>query len=863
MRHSLLASTFLLSCALFLQDDAAAAGSDPVDEDLYTSAIRLVRDRYLFPETVTAEALLEGSVVQLTDEIEWLMAEIEGNQVQLRHGDDPAFASIDVGGLDDLPRAMVDLENAVREAGFNLDEDLKLGVSVLKGATERLDRHSVILAGRRLERFEERISGKLTGIGMRYGPEDGEFLVRYVFPGGPADIGGLQADDALLRIDRISTTGMTTDDVKDRIRGEVGTTVLLQVRRGERILDLGLERAEVSIPNLEQEILPSGVGYLSIAHFSEQTVENLRRALAELAAQGALERGLVLDLRGNTGGSMIQAARSADQFLTDGRLVRTVGRDGAPVSNLIRQMDADDEGTEPPVPLVVLADGNTASGSEILAGDLMLLDRAILVGSRTYGKGTVQKIYNLRPDVRLKLTVAEYLLVDDISVAANLGLEPDVPTGEVVFDLNGVRYYNEGARDQGVLFVRERPGWRGDEEDTRRDDPEVALAERIVLRSRGPRRGDVLAAARVVVEEAALEEDSNLLETYLAGGIDWSPAPSEGPEPLVEVRLEPDGPPHAGESVVLRVRVDNRGDEPLHRVRVHLWSQNKAWSRVSLPVGLVPAGGSAEGRRTVKLSASEPSRVDDVSIEVFSDRRPSTTPTHTQLKVRGRTRPDVSVSGKLLPHSPAIEADGRRSWRAELTLQNHGKEDLHGVRVRFDFPEEDGVELVDHEGMLPHLAAGEQLRLDLCLLTSPEFPGQELDLDLRIDAEHWGRLARWSFPLPLDGAVVRHQAPTVRIDAPATARADQPTRIEVQARDDVWVDHAVVYANGKKHRWTPGGERRLATSFDFEPATGSNRVVVTVEDDQGHRTRATAYVLGLVPDEPAVAEESEEAAETP
>ncbi len=865
-------TTAALALACFALASPLRAEQEPpgADQELYASAIRLVQDRFLYPETITAEALLAGSVEQLTDRIEWLMAEVDGNRVALRHANDEPFAHVEVGGLDDLPRALAELENAVRTAGYPIRKSVELDVQVLRGATERLDRHSALLAGKRLEAFEERISGKLSGIGMQYRLEEGEFLVRSVFEDGPAQLAGVQADDVLLRIDGISTTGMTVDDVKDRIGGPAGSIVRLLLLRGERELVMDIERAEVALPNMEQEILPSGVGYLSIAHFSEQTVENLRRSLAELASQGALERGLILDLRGNTGGSLIQAARSADQFLVDGRLVRTVGRDGAPVSNLIRQMDADDEGTEPPVPLVVLTDSRTASGSEILAGDLALLDRAILVGQRTYGKGTVQKIYNLRPDLRLKLTVAEYLLIDDISVSY-AGLEPDLATGEVIFDASGVRYDRDSGADDPLLFVRERPGWREQDEVSKREDPEVALAERIVLRSRGPRRDEALSAARTVLTEQRQAEDMRLVDVFAAGGIDWRPLPapqldaySQEP-PQVQVRLETDSPPQAGEPVVLRARVDNLGAEPLHRVLVQIWSQNPSWNGITLPIGYLEPGASGEGRRQVKLAADEPARVDDVSVQVQAQGRPSPEADTTELRTRARLGPDLAVQASLLPYPDDELPAGAHSWRAELLLKNHGREDLHGVRVRFEFPEDDTIELQDREGLLPHLPAGEEHRLDLCLTTGPEFQGEFVELELRVDAEHWGRVVRWDLPLALQGASTRHRAPAITLDSRPFAAVGQPTRVVLEASDDRLVEHAVVYVNGHKFRYAAGGARRLQDSFEIVPLAGSNRIVATVEDDQGHRTTATAYVLGRVEDpaEPAVAEEGGEVPDSP
>jgi carboxyl-terminal processing protease len=828
------------------------------DEDLYASTVRLIRDRYLFPENVTADCLFRGAVDQLTGEVEWLMADIYGNRVTLRHGDDPPMAEIELGGMEELPRAMAALEAAVRRAGYPLDSGLELDVEILKGATACLDRHSAVLAGERLERFNERISGKLSGIGMRYGLEDGEFVVHEVFLDGPAAQGGLRPDDILLRIDDVSTAGMDMDDVKERIQGPVGSTVVLLVRRGERELRFSLARAEVNIPNLEQRVLPSGVGYLSIAHFSEQTVENLRRALAELASRGALERGLVLDLRGNTGGSLIQAARSADQFLDDGRLVRTVGRDGTPVASLVREMVADDEGTEPPVPVVVLVDGQTASGSEILAGDLALLERAILVGQRTYGKGTVQKTYNLRPEVRLKLTVAEYLLPGDYSVAFE-GLAPDVATGEVILDDRGARYQHDAAAQGGVVFVRERPGWRPSGDAEERQDPEIALAERIVLRARGPRRADAMAAASVVLAEARVEEERRLVAAYAAGGIDWSLPAEPDPalaqvEPEVRVRLETDGPARAGETCTLRARVDNLGDEPLYQVRVQLWSEDGTWNRVTLPVGAVPAHGAGEGRRLVKIGPREPARLDDVTLQVLVAQRPSPSPSHTRLQILPRPQPNLAITGQVVPLAPEAHHSEAR-WQARLSVKNQGREPLRGLLLRFDFPDDPSVELIDTEGVLPSLAPGEEQRVDLDLRTRPGFAAPVLDLALRVDAEQWGRLLHWDFALPIGGAAVRREAPQIAFTTPESAVAGTPLRLAVTATDDVLVDHAVVYHNGRKLRYLAGGARRLDGEVVFTPEVGSNGLVVITEDEAGLRTRHVTWVLGTVPEGGVVDEE--------
>lgn len=808
--------------------------------DLFTSAIRMARDRYLYPEAIVSEKMLEAAVLHLTDEIEWLLAEVDGNQATLRIGDGTLLGTVSVGGVDDLPRALAEVARLVRGQPRALEDGFDLDVEILRGAFGSLDPHSVILAGERLESFDQRLKGTLSGIGCRIGVENGEVVVKEIFPGAPAEEGGLREGDLLVRIDDVSCLGMGVSDASDRLRGPAGTQVRVRIRRGDRELDLVLVRAEVKIPNLDSRVLTSGVGYVHISNFSEQTVENLRKALAELGSRGALERGLILDLRGNSGGSMIQGARTADQFLVEGELIRTVGRDAEPVPNLLKEMFADDEGTEPAIPLAVLVDERSASASEITSGALKLLDRAILVGQRTYGKGTVQRVFNLRADVRLKLTVAQYLLVGDVSVAGQ-GLDPDVPVAWSTFDRNGLRL--TPPRGDGLVppvdLVDERPGWRTGTDDVQaREDPELELAERVVLAARGPHRDDILAAARKVVPQVIAEEEARRVATFRAGGIDWTPAPSDGPSPDVRVTLQTDGPPRAGEAVSVRARVDNRGATALHRVRVVIHSENSIWDGIVLPVGRIDPGRSGEGRFVVQLKAGLPDRVDQVTVVAEADRCPSALPTRQFLSITSRPLPSLAVEGRLVP-----AADGL--LRAELTLENEGRESLSELRVRFDFPADEAIELVDREGFVPALGAGQRRRVDLDLRTRPTFTGSALPLELKVEAQHWGTLAMWEFPLPLDGSPRSHHAPVVRFQGPLQVPANETVHLTLKTTDDGPIDHVVTWVNGRKSSYVPGGRNHLDTDIRFPVVAGSNKVVALAEDAEGHRTRAVAWVLGL------------------
>jgi len=341
-----------------------------------------------------------------------LVVTSDAGTVYLAHGDGRSIGSLSVATLQTLPEGLAALEDLVLASGHDVGEvDLRL--SILQGVTGGLDRYSTVLSGERLNRFDVRLKGTLVGVGLTVNLVNDRLEIVRVVDAGPAQVGGIQPGDVLVRIDGVSTLNMPIREASRRIRGQVASTVVLTIERDGRPMEIRLERAEIVVPNVDYRVLDGNVGYVHISHFSQRTDENLRAALVALQAVEGMTGGLVIDLRQNTGGSMKDSARSADQFVHEGQLLRTAGADGGTVRNLQSRMQARSAGDEPDVPVVVLIDHRTASGSEIMAGALSGLDRAALLGRRSYGKGTVQKVYPIDSEARLKLTVARYLLAED------------------------------------------------------------------------------------------------------------------------------------------------------------------------------------------------------------------------------------------------------------------------------------------------------------------------------------------------------------------------------------------------------------------------------------------------------------------
>ncbi|MEQ1501021.1 MAG: S41 family peptidase [Myxococcota bacterium] len=816
---------------------ATAAGAVPAEP--YATAVRLVERLFLEPKRADAVRMLTAAARDLETELDWLVVRSDDRGVELLHGDGATIGRVDVRSLDDLPASLARLEALVVASGYETGR-VDVQLVTLAGMCDALDRYSRILADERLDRFNVRLSGTLVGIGAVFEWQGDRMVVSELAPRGPAELGGLAVGDEIVRIDGRSTVSMPVSEASRRISGEEGTQVSVTVHRAGRELSMGLTRAEIVVPNVTHAVLPGNVGYVFIDHVSQRTVENLRAALAALDAAGALDTGLVIDLRGNTGGSMKESANVADTFLTEGLLLRTVGKDGGRVQNLQAEMYAVADGTEPQIPIVVVVDDHTASGSEILAGALVEQNRAALVGTRTYGKGTVQKIYNLEPNVRFKLTVARYILANDRSITER-GIVPDVVVGRIDLEPRDVRYVGWDEAWQQVGWGRivpeihcGGPGCGGIAD----VDLPVEIARRAVLQTVGTAREDIVGSVEREAEIARLEQSQRLADAYAARGIDWSPA--EGDATYVHARVVVHSERSSGDTWKLHATVTNDDDAPLHQVIVQLAAPTVAhvpldrsglvWDDVVVPIGRVAPGETASGFVQIELPPGIEPRQDAVDVRLRADRRPPLLVGEQIVDSGSTSPPTLRVHAKLVPVPDERGPHGAPVHRAEIVVQNLSRTTLTGVDAQFAFPETDAIELLDHAARVSTLAGRSEAKVTLALEVEPGAPSV-LPLELVLSADRYGALADWPIALPVDGVAVQLQAPTIEARPPRSAPVGAFT-LPITVLDDRAVDHVVVTVNGEKVAWAPGGAAKVDLAPTFDLVAGENRIVVSTRDDQ-------------------------------
>lgn len=314
-------------------------------------------------------------------------------------------------------------------------EDLENGI--YQGLMDAVgDPYTSYFSAEDFNTFMEQTTGAYYGIGA-YVAQDIERnypKINSPIPGSPAEEAGLRPNDIIYEVDGVSTYGMDLDKVVSLIKGEEGTSVNINIYRDGEYMDVKVERRQVKIPTVEQEMMEDGMAYIRIIEFDDVTPGQFEEALQTSRNEGM--KGLVLDLRGNPGGSVNAVVDVARMLLPEGLVVYTEDKYGK------REEYRCDGSHEFELPLVVLVDGNSASASELLSGAIQDYKKGTLVGTTTFGKGIVQQLLTLRDGSAIKITVSSYYTPKGRNIHGT-GIEPDV---ECPFD--GEAYYNSDFDNQ-------------------------------------------------------------------------------------------------------------------------------------------------------------------------------------------------------------------------------------------------------------------------------------------------------------------------------------------------------------------------------------------------------------------------------
>jgi carboxyl-terminal processing protease len=639
--------------------------------------INLVQKRYIDASRIDARAMLVEAMRAVQGRVAKVIVRVRGEELVVGLG-----AEERTFGLSDVTTPWILLQRFKEIFAF-LEPDLEAdGVefeevqyAAINGMLKRLDPHSVFLDPDQYRDMKDKTQGKFGGLGIVISIRDGVLTIISPIKGTPAYLAGLEAGDQILKIGEASTVNMPLNDAVSLLRGEPGTKVTVHIlRKGwEEPRPFVITRAIVKVESLETHLLDGRVGYVLVKDFQSNTAVDLGDQLKAWGARGI--RGLVIDLRGCPGGLLEAAIDVADFFLERGVIVTTAGQ--GPTDRDVRR--AARSGAEPDYPVVVLVDRGSASASEIVAGALKNHGRGLLVGERTFGKGSVQVLYDFHDGSALKLTTSQYLTPGDVSIQS-VGVVPHVELLPMRADEKMLDLIVEGGFRESDLdrhFEEVGTGAEGDQpdeqlrylrvplqEDLRKDgedgtDPltppfepdfEVELAAKLVLEmARAPGDASGLDVVAPTLRSEAAAEERKLTAALAKLGIDWEVGESEGSSSFtVSTRFEPAGPLAAGATAKMVLEVKNEGPGAVFRLHARSESDFRPLDERELAFGRVSPGETARRELEFRVPKDALNRTDDVkwSFRAAGDSAPGALA--TRFEVRAASRPRFAYSYQLV-----------------------------------------------------------------------------------------------------------------------------------------------------------------------------------------------------------------------
>lgn len=340
--------------------------------------------------------------------------------------------------------------NHIKKNYYKDIDNETLNTGLIKGVVNSLDDpYSEFMTKEELKKFMESTNGKYVGVGLVVSPgNDGYITVVSPIKGSPAYKAGIKSGDRIIKVDEVEYSAETMQDAVNKMRGEEGKvvniTVLREEQKQKKVHEFKIKRETIKLQTVDGRILEKNIGYIAISEFDKPTYDDFMKELEVLKKKGAQK--LVLDLRGNPGGLLDVCTKIADIFLDKGTIVYTKYKDGK------KDYYYSDEKKED-MPLVVLVNGGSASASEIVSGALKDRKRAKLVGTQTFGKGIVQRLFNLPYETAVKLTISEYFTPNGNNIH-KVGITPDVVV-ELPDNIKGIGpdYLNEDTQLKKALEI--------------------------------------------------------------------------------------------------------------------------------------------------------------------------------------------------------------------------------------------------------------------------------------------------------------------------------------------------------------------------------------------------------------------------
>jgi len=751
---------------------------------------------------------------------------------------------------------------------------------LLGGVLAGLDPYSVVFDEKHQNEHNIQYQGKLAGIGARIGARRNQLSLVEVYPESPAARADLRNDDEILRIDDLSTKNILASDAVERIRGEEGTTVTLLIRRkGEtEPRSVIVTRGIVMIPSVKSRILNADILYTEITQFSQTTPDDFRQHLKKAIDDKNL-RGVIIDLRRNSGGSMMGSSAIGDLFLRDGLLITTAGRDGRPARGLTPEVRASGTAPAPDLPVIFLTSPMTASGSELLAASLRSNDRALLIGEHTFGKGCIQKTFPIHESSTMKMTVGHFLpdgqpipgggLVPDIEVLnyrvgkGRLDIPLPIHHSDMPFWLRTPKWskaeaapaayriaFSEEFPEDDPSLIEPEDGDAPEEEkpDPNKPDRMIEIAAAILRNHGSPSARQMLEDSRDFLASTVETSEADLADFMAVHGLDWTDGPRPKADPRFTLQAIPVAPLLAGQESEVDIRLTNNSNAPFYRLRGILDSTSGAFGGKPVAFGRIEPGGTRSWRMKVKTPGS--TRTGRVRLEaiLFDDDGELTKPAAVHITVAEMPRPHLAshVTVKTDENDPA---------RLEIMIdvENRGEGVAGKVVVRLKHPSEEQFEILEGAGDAESIAPNEKVSFVMkarLLGSFDKLPDATITIT---EAAHGLYLERKTPLTSLTLPAATAEAPAGGIAAQKDLAWNEPPRITIDGIDEVADDrfevrvtasddHGLAQVRVRIDDQTvayvePSGSDRSSTriSLPWKPSDEVKKLRIEAVDDDGFK----------------------------
>ena len=644
-----------------------------------------------------------------------------------------SFDMSQVDDLDDMTKTLNQVFAFITPRVTDKEPEISdVEYAVLDQMLKTLDQHSGIITPQVYKEFMIETEGSFGGLGIVIGVRDGELTVISPIEGTPAYMVGIKPNDKIVQIEQESTVNMSLIEAVSKLRGRKGTQVTIYINRDTftKPKEFKITRDTIKIESVETFDLDNGIRYVRIRDFQKNTLDSI---LENLNQSPNSPSGMILDLRGNPGGLLDQAERISDLFLSSGVIVTTK------VGNSAKRYHANDKDSQYAGKVVVLVDSGSASASEILAGALKNNERAVVIGERTFGKGSVQQIFDMTDGSALKLTIAQYLTPGDISIQ-DVGVTPDIilhpaiiTEDTVVFSTNppsrmngqdgkskkpevelekpiySIRYLDSSVIDTEEEEPTPEEALSREERLKRLDnDFYILLAKEILASSTAPSRKDSLGNIQKDIGKITKDQEDKIVDKWKVMGVDWSYYKTSAQNPSVSVNVTPGVPSgNAGDELEINVEVENTGTEPLYRLHAVTDSENVIFTGKEFIFGKLGPGEKKSWSTKVELPKWSLTRRDDITLE-FEDGNDSDIKEYTfSAAIAGLPRPlyaynyevvddgrhnssgnanGIAESGEMVTLLVRVKNIGSgASEKTVLTLKNLSGEDVFLEKGRVEF----------------------------------------------------------------------------------------------------------------------------------------------------------------------------------